>query len=70
MSIVTLAQIAEWRRALQEEGDGEFLDPALAQVIAPKLMDEVERLHEELARTRLQLGGQARQEGQRSDGVS
>jgi hypothetical protein len=55
MSVVTLAQIAEWRRALHEEGDGEFLDPTLAQVIAPKLMDEVERLHEELARTRRQL---------------
>ena len=55
MSIVTLAQIAEWRRALHEEGDGELLDPTLAQVIAPKLMDEVERLHEELARTRCLL---------------
>ena len=37
---------------LQEEGDGELLDPTLAQEIAPRLMDEVERLHAELARAR------------------
>lgn len=55
MPAVTLSQIAEWRRALQEEGDGELLDPTLAQEIVPKLMEEVERLHEELARTRRQL---------------
>ncbi len=51
-------EIAEWRRALQEEGDGEFLDPTLAQNIAPKLMDEVERLHAEMARARRQLAAE------------
>ncbi|HEY6006216.1 MAG TPA: hypothetical protein VIV57_25275 [Anaeromyxobacter sp.] len=60
MPAVTLSQIAEWRRALLEEGDGEFLDPTLAQEIAPKLMEEVERLHAELAQARRQL---AREEG-------
>ena len=55
MPAVTLSQIAEWRRALREEGDGEFLDPTLAQEIAPKLMEEVERLHAELAQARRQL---------------
>jgi len=54
---ITLSQIAAWRRALEEEGDGEFLDPVLAQDIAPKLMDEVERLHAELARLRRQIVG-------------
>jgi hypothetical protein len=58
MPAVTLTQIADWRRTLQEEGDGEFLDPTLAQVIAPKLMDEVERLHAELARARRQLAAE------------
>ena len=58
MSAVTLSQIAEWRRALREEGDGEFLDPTLAQEIAPKLMEEVERLHAELARARRQLAAE------------
>ncbi len=55
MPAVTLAQITEWRRALEEEGDGEFLDPTLAQDIAPRLMDEVERLHAELAAARRHL---------------
>jgi hypothetical protein len=54
MPAVTLSQIAEWRRALREEGDGELLDPTLAQQIAPRLMEEVERLHAELARARRQ----------------
>jgi len=40
---VTPAQLAEWRLALREEGDGEFLDPTLARQIAPKLMEELER---------------------------
>jgi cytochrome c553 len=58
MPAVTLTQIADWRRTLREEGDGEFLDPTLAQIIAPKLMDEVERLHAELARARRQLAAE------------
>lgn len=58
MPAVTLSQIAEWRRALRDEGDGDFLDPALAQEIAPKLMDEVERLHAELARAQSQLAAE------------
>jgi hypothetical protein len=58
MPAVTLSQIAEWRRALREEGDGELLDPTLAQEIAPKLLEEVERLHAELARARRQLAAE------------
>ena len=34
------------------------LDPAVAQVIAPQLMDEVERLHVELARAQRQLAAE------------
>jgi hypothetical protein len=59
MPAVTLSQIAEWRRALHEEGDGEFLDPSLAQEIAPKLMEEVERLHVQLAQLRRQLASES-----------
>ncbi len=40
--------LAEWRAQLPE--DGNHLDPTLAQVIAPMLIDEVERLQAELAR--------------------
>ncbi len=49
---VTPADLAEWRRALAEEGDGEYLDPTLAQQIAPRLIAEVELLHAELRRAR------------------
>jgi hypothetical protein len=45
---ITAAQLAEWREQLPEDGD--HLDPTLAQVIAPMLIDEVERLQAELAR--------------------
>ena len=48
-SRITAADLAAWRRQLAEEGDGEHLDPTLAQQIAPRLMDEVERLQAELA---------------------
>ena len=44
---ITTAQLAEWRAQLPDDGD--HLDPTLAQVIAPKLIDEVERLQAELA---------------------
>ena len=44
---ITAAQLAEWRAQLPEDGD--HLDPTLAQVVAPQLMDEVERLQAELA---------------------
>lgn len=50
MRRLTPADLAEWRRALTEEGDGEFLDPTIAQVIAPKLMAEIEALWAEAAR--------------------
>jgi hypothetical protein len=45
---ITTAQLAEWRAQLPDDGDR--LDPTLAQVIAPMLIDEVERLQAELAR--------------------
>ena len=44
------ADLAEWRRTLVEEGDGEHLDPTLAQTIAPLLMAEVEALWAERER--------------------
>ncbi|HTT70590.1 MAG TPA: hypothetical protein VMG32_05160 [Anaeromyxobacteraceae bacterium] len=49
---VTSADLAAWRRALAEEGDGEHLDPTTAQGIAPRLMAEVEVLWGELERAR------------------
>jgi hypothetical protein len=50
---ITTAQLAEWRAQLPEDGD--HLDPTLAQVIAPMLIDEVERLQAELARVLRQV---------------
>jgi len=50
MKPITPADLSEWRRTLPEDGD--HLDPTLAQEIAPRLMDEVERLWSELARLR------------------
>ncbi len=49
---VTAADLATWRHQLAGEGDGEHLDPTLAQQIAPRLMAEVEQLKVELARAR------------------
>jgi hypothetical protein len=49
---VTPSDLAAWRRALKEEGDGEHLDPTTAQVIAPRLMDELDRLRFQLAAAR------------------
>jgi hypothetical protein len=53
MPHVTPEDLAAWRRALREEGDGELLDPITAQVIAPRLMAEVERLWREVEAARL-----------------
>jgi hypothetical protein len=52
MPRLTPADLAEWRRQLSGEGDGEQLDPTVAQQIAPRLMDEVERLWAEVRRLR------------------
>jgi hypothetical protein len=52
MSRLTPADLAEWRRAIAEEGDGESLDPTTAQAIAPKLMAEIEALWAEAARVK------------------
>jgi hypothetical protein len=52
MRTVIADDVASWRRVLHEDGDGEFVDPTLAQDIAPRLMDEVERLPAELVRAR------------------
>jgi hypothetical protein len=53
MPLITPDDLAAWRRALREEGDGEYLDPITAQVIAPRLMAEVERLWGEVRAARL-----------------
>ncbi len=44
---ITQAQLAEWRRIIREEG---ALHSALAQRIAPRLLDEIERAWAELDR--------------------
>ena len=54
--MVTSKQIAEWRRQLAEEGDGEYLDPTVAQVIAPKLIDEVELLQSLVRKVAVERG--------------
>ncbi len=55
MPRLTPADLAEWRHQLsdEEEGDGEFLDPTVAQDIAPRLMAEVEALWKEADAVRL-----------------
>jgi hypothetical protein len=50
---ITPAQLAEWRRIIREEG---ALHSALAQRIAPMLMDEIEHAWAQLERTRRQDG--------------
>lgn len=54
MPRLTPADLAEWRRQLFEEGDGEWLDPSTAQEIAPRLMAEVEALWAERDAARLE----------------
>lgn len=46
---ITPAQLTEWRRVIREEG---ALHSALAQRIAPMLMDELERAWTQLERLR------------------
>jgi hypothetical protein len=53
MPILTPADLADWRHALQEEGDGEFYDPTVAQLVVPRLMAEVEALWADLQMARL-----------------
>jgi hypothetical protein len=53
MPRLTPADLSEWRRQLSEEGDGEWLDPTLAQDIAPRLMAEVEALWAEALTAKL-----------------
>lgn len=50
---ITPAQLAEWRRIIREEG---ALHSALAQRIAPMLMDEIERAWAQLERARREEG--------------
>jgi uncharacterized protein YicC (UPF0701 family) len=52
---ITPAQLAEWRRIIRDEG---ALHSALAQRIAPMLMDEIERAWAQLERTRREEGAQ------------
>ena len=50
---ITPAQVAEWRRVIREQGS---LHSALAQRIAPSLLDEIERSWAELDRHRREAG--------------
>ena len=50
---ITPAQVAEWRRIIREEG---ALHSALAQRIAPMLLEEVERAWAQLERARRDEG--------------
>src|SRR6266508_3227818 len=50
---ITPAQLAEWRRIIREEG---ALHSALAQRIAPMLLDEIERAWALLGRARREEG--------------
>jgi uncharacterized protein YicC (UPF0701 family) len=50
---ITPAQVAEWRRIIREEG---ALHSALAQRIAPMLLEEIERAWAQLERARRDEG--------------
>ena len=50
---ITPAQVAEWRRIIREQG---ALHSALAQRIAPSLIEEIERAWAELDRHRHEAG--------------
>jgi uncharacterized protein YicC (UPF0701 family) len=52
---ITPAQLAEWRRIIREEG---ALHSALAQRIAPLLMDEIERAWTQIERGRREEGAE------------
>jgi uncharacterized small protein (DUF1192 family) len=65
---ITPAQLAEWRRIIREEG---ALHSALAQRIAPMLMDEIERAWAQMERARSEQGAlEAAALGQRLAGVA
>lgn len=52
---ITPAQVAEWRRIIREEG---ALHSALAQRIAPMLLEEIERAWAQLERAHRAEGAQ------------
>lgn len=52
---ITPAQVAEWRRVIREEG---ALHSALAQRIAPRLLEEIERAWAEIERVRRKVAVQ------------
>ncbi len=51
--MITPAQLAEWRRIIREQG---ALHSALAQRIAPMLLDEIERAWAQIERSRREEG--------------
>ncbi len=53
MPRLTPADLASWRRTLEEDGDGKAFDPTVAQYIAPRPMAEVEALWTDLRKARL-----------------
>jgi hypothetical protein len=58
-SRVTAADLAAWRAELAEEGDGEYLDPTLAQQIAPRLLAEVDNVQPALPELRRRRHGRS-----------
>ena len=58
MSAITPAQLAEWRRALLQEGGSQFGDPTLSEVFAERLMTELEHAWGQLALAQRRLVAQ------------
>ena len=54
MARLTAADLAEFRRQLVDEGDGEWYDPTVAQAAMPLLLAEIEALWADRDRARLE----------------
>ncbi len=58
MSAITPTQLAEWRRALLQESGSQFGDPTLSEVIAERLISELEHVWGQLERAQRRLVAQ------------